>query len=65
MSLDKIKENHQRFTKTQEAIEKLRIAAQNAVIQIKAATKAMDELKCIAGSLGYKINEDTGDLNAL
>ena len=63
MTLNKIKENHERFIKTNEAVEKLKIAAQNAVIQLKAAASAMEELKFIADSLGYKINEDTGELN--
>jgi len=62
MSLDKIKENHERFTKENEAIEKLKIASKNTVIQFKAATKAMNELKYIADSLGYKVDEDNGEL---
>ena len=65
MGLDKIKENHERFKSTQSVIDKLRIAAQNTVIQFKAATKAMEEIKYMANSLGYKMDEDTGDLNAL
>lgn len=63
--LEKINENHERFKKTNEAIEKLRIAAQNAVIQFKAATKSMEELSFIAESLGYKIDKNDGSLNAL
>ena len=65
MSLNKIKENHKKFSKTQEAMKKLRIAAQNAVIQSKSIKNVIEQLQEIAEPLGYKIDEDTGKLNAL
>lgn len=61
--LEEINKNHERFKKTNEAIDKLRIAAHNAVIQFKAATKALEELSFIAESLGYKIDKNDGSLN--
>ena len=55
---DRIKHANEGFIKTDEAIEKLRIAAGKAVIQFKLATITMNELKYIAKSFGYKIDKN-------
>jgi hypothetical protein len=50
-NLEKINEDQGRQKKINDAIEKLKIAAENVVIQFRATTKAMEEFGIIAKSL--------------
>ena len=59
---DKIVKNHEKFKSSSNAIEKMRIAARNIAIQLKAVNEAMNKLQKIAKSQGYRVDVNTGEL---
>ena len=59
---NEIVKNHEKFKSSNDAIEKMRIAARNIAIQLKAVNISMDEMQLIAKSQGFRVDVNTGEL---